>query len=322
MQTTLRSIDRGFQYMFKDVLPGRYGVDYHLMLLITEFAICILVILQVKCELACFGLTVWQILTCFTFLDTEIDWKAYMQEVQGFEDGERDYTQIQGDTGPLVYPAGFLYVFYILKKLTGNGQHIVVAQFIFGVIYLVTTGIVMAFHSYDGAVPSAFSTALILSKRIHSIYTLRMFNDCVAVLFGYIGFLLFINKRWRAGSLWYSLAVSVKMNMLLYAPGVLLVLLMGTGIQETVVCLSTCALTQVVLGLPFLTTYPVQYLTKAFELSRVFTYKWTVNLKFFPEEVFVSKPLSLLLLGLTVVTLVAFALKWIREVRTWCALFG
>lgn len=47
------------------------------------------------------------------------------------------------------------------------------------------------------------------------------------------------------------------MNMLLYAPGILLVLLMGTGIKETIICLSICAITQLVLGYPFLTTYPL-----------------------------------------------------------------
>lgn len=35
-------------------------------------------------------------------LDTEIDWIAYMQEVEGFLNGTRDYTQLKGDTGPLV----------------------------------------------------------------------------------------------------------------------------------------------------------------------------------------------------------------------------
>jgi hypothetical protein len=28
--------------------------------------------------------------------DTEIDWIAYMQEVQGFEDGERNYFNLKG----------------------------------------------------------------------------------------------------------------------------------------------------------------------------------------------------------------------------------
>lgn len=34
--------------------------------------------------------------------DTEIDWQAYMEEVEGFANGTLDYTQLKGDTGPLV----------------------------------------------------------------------------------------------------------------------------------------------------------------------------------------------------------------------------
>lgn len=35
--------------------------------------------------------------------DTEIDWKAYMDEVEGVINGTYDYTQLKGDTGPLVW---------------------------------------------------------------------------------------------------------------------------------------------------------------------------------------------------------------------------
>ncbi|KAH0954689.1 hypothetical protein HN011_005994 [Eciton burchellii] len=42
---------------------------------------------------------------------TEIDWRAYMQEVEGFLNGTLDYSKLRGDTGPLVYPAGFVYIF-------------------------------------------------------------------------------------------------------------------------------------------------------------------------------------------------------------------
>lgn len=34
--------------------------------------------------------------------------------------GERNYENLKGDTGPLVYPAGFVYVFAGLKWLTGG----------------------------------------------------------------------------------------------------------------------------------------------------------------------------------------------------------
>ena len=52
---------------------------------------------------------------------TEIDWVAYMQEVEGFLDGERNYELLKGNTGPLVYPAGFLYVFSALYLATNKG---------------------------------------------------------------------------------------------------------------------------------------------------------------------------------------------------------
>lgn len=35
-------------------------------------------------------------------IDTKIDWPAYMQQVKIFLDGERDYSRIEGETGPLV----------------------------------------------------------------------------------------------------------------------------------------------------------------------------------------------------------------------------
>eukprot|EP00568_Trieres_chinensis_P016891 CAMPEP_0183327710 /NCGR_PEP_ID=MMETSP0160_2-20130417/83906_1 /TAXON_ID=2839 ORGANISM="Odontella Sinensis, Strain Grunow 1884" /NCGR_SAMPLE_ID=MMETSP0160_2 /ASSEMBLY_ACC=CAM_ASM_000250 /LENGTH=241 /DNA_ID=CAMNT_0025495851 /DNA_START=142 /DNA_END=867 /DNA_ORIENTATION=- len=106
------------------------------------------------------------------------------------------------------------------------------------------------------------------------------------------------------------------MNVLLFAPGLLLLLLQSsTNLIETAVCLSICAAIQLILGAPFLTTHPVSYIRKAFEFDRVFFYKWTVNLKFLPEETFVSKRLSLLLLALHLSLLAALALKWLSFAR-------
>jgi alpha-1,3-mannosyltransferase len=68
------------------------------------------------------------------FPDTEIDWIAYMQEVGGFLDGERNYSNLRGNTGPLVYPAGFVYIFSVLRWLTDDGVNIVKGNMsIFGV---------------------------------------------------------------------------------------------------------------------------------------------------------------------------------------------
>ena len=240
---------------------------------------------------------------------TEIDWIAYMQEVEGYLQGVRNYSLLQGDTGPLVYPAGFVYVFALLRYLTEDGINIRRGQCIFAFFYLLVLSLTMILYKSGRKVPVYVWPLLMLSKRIHSIFVLRLFNDCIAVLFGYTALLLFIWGRWKSGSVMYSLAVGVKMNMLLWAPGVLLVFLLGTGIYGTIMCLSICAVVQLLLGYPFLTTYPIEYIANSFNLGRQFMYKWTVNLKFLPEEVFLSKSLPLLLLGLTIAAYTVFGHK-------------
>ena len=66
-----------------------------------------------------------------------------MQQVSQFVSGERDYTKIAGDTGPLVYPATHLYIYLGLYHLTDEGRDIFVAQHIFAALYLMTLAIVM-----------------------------------------------------------------------------------------------------------------------------------------------------------------------------------
>lgn len=191
----------------------------------------------------------------------------------------------------------------------------------------------------------------------------------------------------------YSLAIGVKMNILLFAPGLLLLLLQADGVLGTAVCLSICAGVQVrwavqhscpgffyracrrwgsrtvvrpvtifagvksygatsvptyevsfedqatclpapalvaplinsrsslhdglqlLLGAPFLLHHPVAYVSRSFELGRVFKFEWTVNFKFLNEATFVSPVLSVVLLALTVLTLSLFASKWVRSAR-------
>ena len=220
-----------------------------------------------------------------------------------------------------VYPAGFVYVFSALYNLTENGKNLVLGksfhltaiinsvsnsdwnilgQYIFLLVYVANLVFVLSLYSSSIKVPVWTWAILALSKRVHSIYVLRMFNDCIAVLFGYIALWLFIRRKWRFGCLCYSFAVSIKMNMLLQAPGILLVLLMGTGIHETIICLSICAGLQLLLGFPFLSTYPLEYISRSFDLGRVFMHKWTVNFKFLSEEIFVSQTISITLLFLTI----------------------
>lgn len=70
---------------------------------------------------------------------------------------------------------------------------------------------------------------------------------------------------------------------------------------------------QVLLGYEFLAVNPRAYLSRAFELSRVFMFKWTVNWRFVGEEVFLSRGFSLALLGLHAALLLAFLhYRWLK----------
>ena len=87
------------------------------------------------------------------------------------------------------------------------------------------------------------------------------------------------------------------MNVLLFVPGLLFLAsrhLNWSGVLFQL--LIPIVGLQALLGTPFLMTFPSQYAAKAFELGRVFFYKWTVNWKFLPEDVFTSKALASLLL--------------------------
>jgi alpha-1,3-mannosyltransferase len=252
---------------------------------------------------------------------TEIDWRAYMQEVEGWWiHGEHDYRLLRGDTGPLVYPAGFLYLFTLLRSYTDEGTNIQSAQILFAIAYILQQGIVVwisvqvwnvtlnrrviAPPSKTSSEKSSISNTtgmtrmlgfdtnksstwwgvaiamLCLSKRLHSIFVLRLFNDGMAMLIFYVSVLFFMKNQWKWGCLIFSLAVSIKMNILLFAPGLLLLLLQSQkSVKETLFCLGICAGSQILIGLPFLCTFPISYLKKAFELDRVFFYRWTVNWK-------------------------------------------
>ena len=243
---------------------------------------------------------------------TEIDWVAYMEEVEGFLDGERDYIKLKGQTGPLVYPAGFVYVFALLRRLTSGGR-IFEAQIIFGGIYIVTQVVVLAVYVRARVVPPFALPLLALSRRIHSIYLLRLFNDGVAMLPLYASVLLMQSGRWVWALALFSLAVSVKMNVLLMAPPVFMLMMEGASRITTAAALATAAGIQLVLGAPFLATYPWSYLSRSFDLGRQFMYKWTVNFRFLPEHIFLSKGLAVSLLAMHAALLLLLAH------RCWCA---
>jgi alpha-1,3-mannosyltransferase len=154
---------------------------------------------------------------------------------------------------------------------------------------------------------------LVLSKRLHSIFILRLFNDCFAVFFFWLAVYAFQRRMWTLGSLAYSFGLGIKMSLLLALPAVGVILFLARGVKASLTQLSLMAQVQVILALPFLSTNAMGYLGRAFELSRQFLFKWTVNWRFVGEETFLSREFSILLLAGHVSALALFSItRWLR----------
>ncbi|PHH64385.1 hypothetical protein CDD81_4606 [Ophiocordyceps australis] len=244
---------------------------------------------------------------------TEIDWVAYMEQVTQIVSGERDYTKIEGATGPLVYPAAHVYTYTGLYYLTNHGKNILLAQKLFAVVYLATLALVLLCYRKANA-PPYILPLLVLSKRLHSIFVLRCFNDCFAVFFLWLAIFLLQRRCWTAASLAYSWGLGIKMSLLLTLPAVGALLLLGRGFYGSLRLARLMTQVQLAIAIPFLSRNWRGYLGRAFELSRQFKFEWTVNWRMMGQSVFLSQSFSTTLLLLHVAVLCLFLeTRWMRR---------
>ena len=94
--------------------------------------------------------------------------------------------------------------------LTDGGENVLAAQVIFAGVYLATLALVLRIYTRCSSVPPYALVLLSLSKRLHSIYLLRLFNDGLAMLPLYAAVALAIEHRWRAASVAISCAHSAR----------------------------------------------------------------------------------------------------------------
>ncbi|CAL2032420.1 unnamed protein product [Caenorhabditis brenneri] len=218
---------------------------------------------------------------------TEIDWSTYMQQVECYsKKGILNYTNIGGDTGPVVYPAGQIFAYRILHFLTSSGRNIRLAQHIFQCFHLFNIFMVFRILQKTMRVPPiVLLLVTITGYRIHSIFMLRLFNDPLAMMLFYVAMDRFLNEKWLVGCILYSVAVSIKMNVLLFAPAMFFTLILNNSYLHTLGYLALCGVIQLYIGSPFLLYDCKSYVQRSFDLGRVFMFKWTVNWRFLPEEV-------------------------------------
>jgi hypothetical protein len=82
-------------------------------------------------------------------------------------------------------------------------------------------------------VPPYVFPLLILSKRMHSIFMLRCFNDCFAVLGMFAAIFCYQRDQWHIGSFLFATGLNVKMSLLLPLPAMGVLFIQKLGSRET-----------------------------------------------------------------------------------------
>lgn len=293
---------------------------------------------------------------------TNIDYKAYMEQIRSVvQNNNYQYDTIRGDTGPLVYPAGHYWIFKFLRDLTINWKNnddaygverIGEGQEVFRVLYLITLVLSFLVSLASGGVYPALTGLLACSYRLHSIYVLRLFNDCFTTFLVLLSILLLVSIKLMSDVIIdegkrnnldeefvtddasnfsllisfcavfiYSAAISVKMNALLYLPAVLFVLcwLNYSGKMYFLRISSLLAFgiaEQFLIGLPFIQQDMKAYFSTAFNFKRKFMYIWSINWQFIDQDVFNSDMFASTLLILHVMTLYIFIdKKWLSPIK-------
>lgn len=203
------------------------------LLVLGDALLCALVIWRISCESVVVVASRPTRANRIRATDTEIDWTTYMQQVSLYISGECDYPSIKGSTGPLVYPAAHVYIYTLLYRITDEGRDIFLGQILFASLYLATLIVVIACYRQVGAPPYLFPL-LVLSKRLHSIYMLRMFNDGVAAFAMWVAIYLCLRRKWTAVVAIWSFGVAVKMTLVLLVPGIGIILLLRLGLIPSI----------------------------------------------------------------------------------------
>ncbi|KAJ6630674.1 glycosyltransferase family 58 protein [Mycena sp. CBHHK59/15] len=246
---------------------------------------------------------------------TEIDWETYMVQTEVYQEGQLDYSKITGPTGPLLSCRPFAHPSSSPWD-TNSGANISMAQEIYAVLYIISLTLTCTIYWLSGGFPNWGLLLLPLSKRLHSIFFLRLFNDCWAVTFVQAAIIAYQTGYDELGTLLFSAALSVKMSILLYLPALLVVLFKRGGLMTTLRHMWTLVCANALLALRFLNEDYWAYLKSSFDLSRVFLYKWTVNWRMVDEETFLSRAWANGLLFGHASVLVAFG------IFVWCGKDG
>jgi alpha-1,3-mannosyltransferase len=245
-----------------------------------------------------------------------IDYPTYQQQVQKWNDGICNYKDIWGTTGPLVYPAVHIWIFWLIGLVAKDDF---TAQLIFMLIQLTMTWFVYRILEKTSPEPWLDATFFYFTVRGRNVFVNGLFNDGISMIFVYLGYSLLVQYPLRTRAIWmrvifaFSLAAGIKMSALLHAPGLLVVAIYDLGLKDTAIASIPSIFVHLLLAWPFLRCNAWSYLHNSFEFDREFHWFLSMNWKWLPEAVFHSRTWHVFLLSCTVVFMAIFAIRWYRN---------
>lgn len=113
------------------------------------------------------------------------------------------------------YPAGHVFIHDFLSKMANKGLNLRRVQHIYVLLYLGSLTITCLLYRKAGGIPNYALLLLPLSKRLHSIFMLRLFNDCWALIMMQTSALAFIYDFNSVGAVLFRCVLVQSMSLVI-----------------------------------------------------------------------------------------------------------
>jgi alpha-1,3-mannosyltransferase len=238
-----------------------------------------------------------------------------MEQVELFRGGERDYTELIGPCGPANYPAGFIYVYWVMQVLTGQDYRLgqVIHAFLYAFLHYMTLKIFLMIHKKEEVWKLSLFLVFQLYNRNSAL--LFLFNDIFISITMAICVYLMMKQKLISSMIAYAVSTTIKAGAIIYLPGFLLLITFFQGLPMVPLLVLILIGAHYLVAWPFLETNASGYWANAFNVSVHYTHGNSASWRFLvPDERAYYHPNKILILR--VIMLVLFALflvfKWTR----------
>lgn len=223
-----------------------------------------------------------------------------MQQAEHLLQGQRDYSKIVGEAGPLVYPALHSYFYMLLasEKVSNYGEFRFFPTLFSIFAHLITTYFSikiyqLAFQSHPKK--TNLLSLLLFTLAPTTIAIDHLFNDVYSTMLQTLSIYSFMLGKNFFGAVLISLAFGFKLGPLLIMPAVYLVTAKSQGIFIGTAYMGLIVAIQVIMSVPFTTAYPSEYFKAAYNIGRKFGNSAILNYRLVPLSILWSDYLTVLL---------------------------